>query len=426
MWVLTPDAKRNTPVTFQLTEVSQHPGIAMNFPVSGADTTADIDFATTSVPKVPSKGTKAVSVTLNIRDYAAQGKVAISYKTTSGTTRTFHKQIPLDANANELPDVGWNALANSATGAMNHVSDAHPPNSDTDNDPVVTGLPTQGMTGDGLTAFEEYRGFLVRGAHRRLHPLRKDLFIVIDPADDSFDDRITELPLAVHEIRPSEALGQFGPEINPNRGTIAGSSLQRALFARNRLIPPMYQRADGVVSADFEARGWTFQQGDDLNLIDGTMASLALVQSPNETLVCETFDYNFWRHYVSYGPNGLRETAIAPTDIDFPANRAIYGGDDWTQSIPNSLNALGDDFQTDAILTVCGSEPDRPWRALSPEEVIQLYQNTFLHEVAHGVDIEHDRVNCSLSIMSDEAALPVVRELTPNDQSQIRVHRKHN
>jgi hypothetical protein len=156
------------------------------------------------------------------------------------------------------------------------------------------------------------------------------------------------------------------------------------------------------------------------------MASLALVQSPNETLSCELFDYAFWRHYISYGPNGIRETTVASTDDDYPGNRAIYGGSNRLQSVPNSLNALGDDLQTAARDTVCGNAQPTQWRPLTGEEAFDAYRTTLLHEVAHGIDIDHDRIECSPSIMSDEAALPVLRSLTPNDRAQIRVHRKHN
>jgi hypothetical protein len=49
---------------------------------------------------------------------------------------------------------------------------------DTDSIPAVSGNPlNRGLLGDGLTNFEELRGFLVRGEHRRAHPDHKDLFL---------------------------------------------------------------------------------------------------------------------------------------------------------------------------------------------------------------------------------------------------------
>jgi hypothetical protein len=419
-------------VTFTLTDVSRYPGIAMNYPITSPANTPDFALRDpagnqTQTATIPFSGSAYTSVTLLALDYGARGKLAVSLESGKTTYQLKTVTLPQDADANGIPDGGWEALANSATGAMHHVSDARPPASDSDNHPIVSGLPSQGITGDGLSVTEEYRGFVVRGAHRRLNPLRKDLFIVISPADEVFDDRVTELPLAIHEIRPGEAAGVYGPVVNPNRGLLPGATPQRALLARVSMDSPNYRLENGrIVRADFEAKGWTFQEGDNINLIDALSASMGLVQSPNETLVAEVFDWAYWRHYISYGPNTLRETNVAPGDTDYPANQAIHGGSDWLQSAPNSADALGDDFQTGAIYTVCGGGPNRPWRTLTADEVILDYRRVFLHEVAHGLDVEHDRLNCSPSIMSDEAATPVVRTLTANDLAQIRIHRKHN
>ena len=159
------------------------------------------------------------------------------------------------------------------------------------------------------------------------------------------------------------------------------------------------------------------------------------VGSVNETAVCEVMDEAFWKHYISYGGNQLRDTRVAATDTDDPAHFVIHGDDsaagstalgnnDRLQSQPNDANELGDDFNTDTINVSCGTGP-QPWRALTASELVDLYQNTFLHEVAHGIGIEHDLITCSQSIMAVEGALPVVRHLTPNDLAQIRIHLKH-
>jgi hypothetical protein len=414
----------------KLTNVSRYPGIAMNAAIGG-DTTPDMDFGPGITEKlavpIPKGGApKVVTFPLYIRDYGASATVEVTMPHRRGPF-TSRQRLPIDFNQNGMPDAGWHALANSATGALNKVNDTHAAAADEDNDPVVSGLPAEGRTGDGLTAAEEYRGFIVRGTHRRLHPLRKDLFVLVDPIDEFLDDRLTELPVTVHEIRPGESLGDLGPVINPNRAGVAGTTLQRGLRARNRYPSPQYERFDGsIVTADHEAKGWTFQQGDNVNFISAATATLALVQSPNETLVCDVFDENFHRHYISYGPNGGRDTTVTATDVDFTAERAIWGDADRLQSVPNSFNPGGDDFNTTAINTVCGGAPNPTWRVLTIAELLESYRGTFLHEVAHGIDIEHDRLTCSTSLMSDEAAVPVVRSLTPNDRSQIRLHRKHN
>jgi hypothetical protein len=420
--------------TLTLSDISRYPGAAMNYPLDGtANTLADLSLSDNSqtdalylsAPIDPSGHTV---IPLFVRDFAASGKLKIDY-TRNATTRTiFDKRIPKDDNGNGMPDQGWDALANGSTSAMNHVADVQPAASDADNDPVVSGLPLEGTTGDGLSAAEEYRGFVVRGKHRRLHPLRKDLFVVVDASDDGLDDRLLELPLTLHEVRRANVVGNTAPVINPHRASVPGASLQRALRVRNRYPSPSWELDNGqVVAADFEALGFTFLQGDNINRIDSNMAALSLVQSPNETIVSDVFDAAFWRHYLSYGPNGRSDTAVAPTDIDDPTHLAIFGGNDWLQSAPNDLDGLnGDDFQTASRYTVCGQGNDRPWRVVTASEDIELYQSTFLHEAAHGLGIVHDRIQCSPSIMSDEATLPTTRPLTTNDLSQIRLHRKHN
>jgi hypothetical protein len=215
--------------------------------------------------------------------------------------------------------------------------------------------------------------------------------------------------------------------LRPVRCRDHAATQQRGIYARLRLVPPLWRYADGTTApADFEVLGYTFQQGDDERFIDEQLASAAVVGSPNEALVADIYDEGFWHHWISYGPNGACDTVIAPTDVHDPAAPGIYGGNNRVQSMPNSANPAGDDFHTSIINTVCGTAPNRPYRTLTPNEVLDSYLTTFLHEVAHALDVDHDRLNCSPSIMSDELADPVLRSLTANDRSQIRVHRKHN
>jgi hypothetical protein len=70
--------------------------------------------------------------------------------------------IPRDANLNGIPD-SWEAAF-----CPNRVC---APGDDTDTSPGNTAV------GDGLAAFDEYRGFIVSGLHVRTDPMRKDLFV---------------------------------------------------------------------------------------------------------------------------------------------------------------------------------------------------------------------------------------------------------
>jgi hypothetical protein len=407
--------------------VSRYPGVAMNYPITSPSTRADysfldnidVDELTTTVP-VHSTG--HTTVTLFVRDYAAKGRLKVTLVRQNGESEgVANKWLPKDQNGTGIPDAGWRALRSSVTGSTNSVEDVYDENWDGEDDPPASGLPAEGIVGDGFTAIEEYRGFVVRNKHRRLRPDRKDLFLVIDPDDDGIDGALLDLPITIHEARHRDALGAFGPIINPNRATIAGSTLQRALRVRNRFPSPDVRRISGnIVPADFDFLGWTFKLGDDLDLIDVSDGILAEVDSPNETMISELFDHAFTRHYISYGPDGILSTTVATTDNDDPDHLVVDGGSNWLQSVPS-----GDDHYTLTRRTVCGSGEDRPWRVLTTDELLALYEETFLHEAAHGVDVEHDMLNCSQSVMSIESALPVGRRLTADDRAQIRLHRKH-
>lgn len=51
------------------------------------------------------------------------------------------------------------------------------PNLDADATPGVLPPPSTGLTGDGLSNFEEFRGFVVDGVHVRTSTEQKDLFV---------------------------------------------------------------------------------------------------------------------------------------------------------------------------------------------------------------------------------------------------------
>lgn len=98
---------------------------------------------------------------------------------------------------NWIPDRGWNAIAND--GIIGEVSDGGALFRDSDVDDTPDGI---GRDGDGLTAFEEYRGFMVRGEHRRTDTKYKDVFIDSDlPINIGY---AVNLPVTKHWVRPEE------------------------------------------------------------------------------------------------------------------------------------------------------------------------------------------------------------------------------
>ncbi len=96
--------------------------------------------------------------------------------------------LPLDGNGNGIADC-WE----KAHGIW-------PCAADSDDD----GEPKGKAPGDGFSAYEEYRGFFVKGRHGRLDPNTKDLF-VHDPdglAENAGFGQVTGL--AVHYVEPEE------------------------------------------------------------------------------------------------------------------------------------------------------------------------------------------------------------------------------
>src|SRR5688572_926760 len=78
----------------KLTNVSSLPGIAMNYPITGADTNPDMDFGGGEIQKlavpIPKGGApKVVTIPLYIRDYAASATIEVTmpYRKTSFMTR---------------------------------------------------------------------------------------------------------------------------------------------------------------------------------------------------------------------------------------------------------------------------------------------------------------------------------------------------
>ncbi len=89
--------------------------------------------------------------------------------------------IPRDADENKVPDNGWQtALQKSLssfitgyTGALVEIKEEDPKDAANDLD----SLPLSNFGGDGISAYEEYRGFMVKGTHNRFSMSTKDLLM---------------------------------------------------------------------------------------------------------------------------------------------------------------------------------------------------------------------------------------------------------
>ena len=93
------------------------------------------------------------TATVRFRDYGAFGTI------TAGACTTEMREYPVDENDNAISDA-----------ATLH----DPGDADEDEDKELTGRSTS--RGDGLSRYEEYRGFFVKGTHTRTNPDEMDLF----------------------------------------------------------------------------------------------------------------------------------------------------------------------------------------------------------------------------------------------------------
>ncbi len=142
----------------------------------------------------------SVTVSVRINDYAAVGTLSASatfnYEDPrSGSSSSKGKasgkiSIPLDNNGNDIAD-GW--------------LDDHIHNYDPWAD-EETGPGNNAHTGDGLTVFEEYRGFMVQEEPKSTKPTEKDVFIYSEFETEGIGYTESALPagLKAHQIQRDE------------------------------------------------------------------------------------------------------------------------------------------------------------------------------------------------------------------------------
>jgi hypothetical protein len=173
---------------FELVDTTGEKGVCLNWPADKAQETYDLriergknkDLDFTDDEK--NEGQKAQTrekdltdtmVTISCFDWGAYARLKVTavLDDAKGTKIPAHLDsdrskyelpIPKDENGNKIAD-SWE-IANGVSG--------QPEDDDSESDPAGDGHP-----GDGLTLFEEYRGFMENGKHISGDPKKKDLFI---------------------------------------------------------------------------------------------------------------------------------------------------------------------------------------------------------------------------------------------------------
>ena len=219
-------------IRFNLQDTTAYKGYCVNapsnVPASGLHSGSweDLKFTNASSSTewtIESNGQQATTtgicntatVVIKSFDYAAWGRLSCMVQLPSGVwcDATY---VGTNLLTVPIPKDGFNGIAANTIGDAYEWDDWADVTDDTDLDNTdgVTSLPS-GITaddyiGDGLAVFEEYRGFVIKGAHERLNPYKRDLFTVngdgLDAShfDDDSDLKRHELAAGEYELNSGE------------------------------------------------------------------------------------------------------------------------------------------------------------------------------------------------------------------------------
>jgi hypothetical protein len=275
----------------------------------------------------------------------------------------------------------------------------------------------KGLLGDGLTAWEEYRGFSVSAQHVRTEPLRKDLFLMTRLRKDKTDigigcaqnilPQLEQVHILVSKgaetkLRPLEVDNVRGMVVNFNNVNGGTATRQRAL-----LIVPEFQsiqekerlgyaflRVHGpqgrpAVLAGANGMSETEAKGDDLQLVN-----VGTTQEPGTPCV------DCGENLRIDSPTGGEDTrGRYPTAIALSPNETERI-DIYEEPIRNRYQTLGITYEA-AVNHVIG------------------------HEVGHGVHIEHPAATPPVSVMVPDLQNPAPTTYSADDRAQMRLHIKH-
>jgi hypothetical protein len=167
--------------TWELTKSSKEPGYAMNAPIANPGKDFDLKLEGSDLiltdPNAQKGETKPgeqtqSTVTVTPYDWGAFGTIKVTALMSDGSTLVGHLEgdtaqqdirLPLRSAQSLIADV-WK---------QNHGVSGMADINDNESDP-----PGDGHPGDGLSLYEEYRGFIIDGQHVEGNPNKKDYFIL--------------------------------------------------------------------------------------------------------------------------------------------------------------------------------------------------------------------------------------------------------
>jgi hypothetical protein len=434
---------------FKLTS-SSIPGHSMN---NGAQTGAEKDykfvaasnpgFALSDSDQKATAAAKSKTAKITTTSFDFGGRARLQVRCTDLPAQSQARPLPLDSDNDGLPDKYEDAQPNRFFQKGNRDTDGDGTlDGEEDDDtqrpvtanagPDLAGARTnQGLLGDGLVAFEEYRGFHIQGVHTRTVSRTKDVFVHVEAnvlVGLGMFPNLTDF--TVHSIRATEWGGIANRLVNEKRdASIVGATDQRALrVIRNNALAmfgltisgPAPQspnetdrieidvddhqalgRGDDRVNAarthiHTGANGLcnTIAGGDDVQVVavgNGQPNSLCVLPGPNavsNSVVAGDDVLNAATQRIDSGPNGICNTARAGDDLQalpvgrgLPNRPCVTDGANATLETINGVTAGPD-------MNFCTAD-DAPV-ALTAAQRTAALQETVGHECGHGVHIEHE------------------------------------
>jgi hypothetical protein len=167
---------------------------------------------------------------LDALDYGGYTVVKVSH---NGSVYSFPLPVPVNS-ANRLPQAGWKVGGFPVSPTTDHSDDMDLP--------IASIMGPLLLSGDGLTAFEEFRGFIALGQHIRLNPHEQDVFFTSEFLEYGQGvGYALNLPVRLHRLTPD----QIGPGgfVNFNYQDVNGESIpglvgQKAVRLVNALYHP--------------------------------------------------------------------------------------------------------------------------------------------------------------------------------------------
>jgi len=293
---------------------TNYPGIAMNYPLSG-DATEDMQFTngqqSITVDFAPSTGD--TWTTLLVRDFGASGTIRVSIKSGKTTYALKPLKLPVDADGNGLPDAGWHLQGGG------HINDPSlTAAGDVDTDPPGVSDPIETAFGDGLSNFEEYRGFIFAGSYQRFDPNTKDLVLVVDPliltdaqtlnfftSQVPFRKHYADLADVAGDAYPSRAIEKIRPVINCNRTGVPGARSAGTrgvrIIEQEQFVPAYVLAGAGFPVWQAGVLGVTWADGmPNLDILNSPAnVAGAVIQSPDHTQFVEVYPQTLRNHGIA-------------------------------------------------------------------------------------------------------------------------------